>query len=54
MVIESKNDVETFTLRDTNHFEETQGIFEVAKQKAEPIPGAEEGDNNCKVCLCNE
>jgi hypothetical protein len=29
MVIESKNEEETFTLRDTNHFGETNGIFSV-------------------------
>jgi hypothetical protein len=27
MVIESKNEEETFTLRDTNHFEDTNGVF---------------------------
>lgn len=52
MVIESKNEAETFTLRDTNHFEETTGVFEISKNK--PIMSAEEGENNCKVCLIND
>ena len=26
-----KNDVETLTIRDTNHFNDTNGIFEVKK-----------------------
>ena len=27
MVIEMKNNVDTLTIRDTNHFKETNGIF---------------------------
>lgn len=54
MVIESKNETETHTLRDTNHFEETNGVFEISKNKIEHDQAVEAGENNCKVCLCNE
>jgi hypothetical protein len=41
-------------LRDTNHFDDLNAVFDATKQKpAEPEP--EEADNNnCKVCLSNE
>lgn len=52
MVIESKNEEETFTLRDTNHFEETNGIFQISKNKIEREKAPQQ--LNCKVCLCSE
>ena len=52
MVIEAKNEDETKTLRDTQHFEETNGIFELAKQIKNL--SAESAENNCKVCLVND
>lgn len=54
MVIESKNDEETSTLRDTNHFEETNGVFEVSKHKIDKEAITDQGERNCKVCLCDE
>ncbi len=35
MVIESKTDTNTYTIRNTNHFEDTNGVFEVEKHMKE-------------------
>lgn len=52
-MIESKNESSTVTLRTTNHFEETKGIFEVEKHKSEHDETVGESEG-CKICLCNE
>ena len=54
MVIESKNEAGTETIRDTNLFKDTNGIFEVEKNQKQKEENAEEGYNNCKVCLGGE
>ena len=54
MIIESKNDIETKTIRNTNHFEDTNGIFEVDKHIKEHDLAIEDGEGSCKVCLCSE
>jgi hypothetical protein len=35
IVIEMKNTRETLTIRDTNHFNENNGIFDVAQKQTE-------------------
>lgn len=43
MVIESKNDSNTHTIRNTNHFDETNGIFEIDQHLKEHDEAVEEG-----------
>ena len=52
MVIESKNESHTFTLRNT-HFELAKGVFDVEQHRAEHAEVLE-AESNCKVCLCND
>ena len=55
MVIEMKNNKETFTIRDTNHFSETKGVYEMEAKAGEVEEKDEDGNEiRCKVCLCSE
>ena len=52
MVIEMKNTTETLTIRDTNHLNDKNGVFE---GKRAPKQNDEDGNEiRCKICLCSE
>ena len=42
MVIEMKNNTETLTCRDTNHFKEVNGIYVIEKKEASEVKLDEE------------
>jgi hypothetical protein len=52
MVIEMKNNKETLTIRDTNHFNESNGIFEYKKNNE--VLESEVSEIRCKFCLSSD
>lgn len=52
-----KTNSETLSIRDTNHFSETKGVYEMEAKPANHENGVEideEGHEiRCKVCLCS-